>query len=314
MATSVEAVGTLAARSVCAPGHPSIMSDVRISLLGTGTMGSGMARSLLRAGHTVTVWNRTRARAEPLADAGARVADAPTAAVAEAEAVVLMLYDAGSVLDVMDEVGGDGPADAVWVQSSTIGVDGTRRAAGWAAERGLAFVDAPVLGTRQPAENGELVVLAAAPPPLRDRVTPVFQAIGARTLWLSETPGDASALKLAINAWISAITAATGQSVALAEALGLDPRLFLEAIGGGPTDSPYAQVKGSAMITDRFAPQFTVDGVRKDVGLIIDAAGGAGVSTTLLDAVLGCFERASERGHGGEDMAAVVRAFPGVTS
>jgi 3-hydroxyisobutyrate dehydrogenase len=273
-------------------------------------MGAGMAASLLRADHEVTVWNRSIDKAEPLAAAGARVAADPADAVSGAEVVLTMLYDADSVIGVMGEALHALADDAVWVQSSTIGVDGTQRAAALADGRDVGFVDAPMLGTRKPAETGQLVVLAAGPNDLHDLLEPVFDAIGSRTVWVSDRPGDASALKLVCNAWVGSLTAAVGQSVALAVGLGLDPSLFLAAIKGGGVDSPYAHVKGAAMIAGDFPTQFAVDGVVKDLGLIGDAAHSAGVSTALVDAVRGCFEEASDRGHGGEGMAAVVTAFP----
>lgn len=285
------------------------MGAMRVALLGTGVMGSGMARSLLWSGHQVTVWNRSRAKAEPLAEDGARVVgDAPEAAVG-AEAVLTVLYDAESVVEVMSDVCPAMPDGAVWLQTSTVGTEGAHRAGRLAAEHGVPMVDAPVLGTRKPAAEGKLVVLAAGRNDLRDRVQPVLDAIGSRTVWVSERVGDGSALKLACNAWVSAITAATGQSIALARALGLDPQLFLEAIRGGPTDSAYAHLKGGAMISGDFPVQFALDGVVKDVGLIREAALATGVSPLLLDGVLASFRSASERGHGAEDMAAVVAAF-----
>lgn len=282
---------------------------MRVALLGTGVMGAGMAQSLLRAGHQVTVWNRSREKAEPLAAEGATVADEAVDAVGGAKVVITMLYDTDSVLAVMAEVLPALVSGCVWVQTSTIGVEGTERAAALAAEHGIAFLDAPVLGTKQPAADGKLVVFAAGDPSLRKRVEPTLDAIGARTVWVSEQPGDASKLKLAANAWVASVTAATAQSIALARNLGLDPVLFLEAIKGGPLDLPYAQLKGGAMIAGDFPPSFALDGVLKDLGLITEAAASSDTSTELLAALTGRFAAASAQGLGEADMAAVVAAF-----
>ncbi|MHA3701304.1 NAD(P)-dependent oxidoreductase [Jatrophihabitans sp. YIM 134969] len=279
-----------------------------MALLGTGTMGAGMARSMLREGLDVRAWNRTREKAEPLAADGATVADSAADAVTGADVVVLMLFDADSVLAVLADAAEAAP-DAVWVQSSTTGLDGTARIAAFAAEHDLALVDAPVLGTKAPAEQGKLVVLASGDPSLRDRVAPVFDAVGARTVWVGDELGRASALKLVCNSWVAAITASTGQAVALAQGLDLDPHLFLDAIAGGAVDTPYAHVKGGAMMTRDWSVSFELDGVRKDLGLIRAAAASSGVSTTLVDALAGVFAAASDLGHGGDDMAAVVTAF-----
>ncbi|MCS5494584.1 NAD-binding protein [Curtobacterium flaccumfaciens pv. flaccumfaciens] len=137
----------------------------------------------------------------------------------------------------------------------------------------------------------------------------MLDAIGAKTVRAGDHVGDGTALKLAANAWIASITAATGQSLALAAALGLDPALFLQAIEGSASDSAYAHTKGAAMIAREFPAQFALDGLRKDIGLITDAARTAGVSTTLLEALGRVYADASAAGHGGDDIAAVGTAF-----
>ena len=280
---------------------------MRVTVLGTGIMGTGMARSLMREGHEVTVWNRTPARAGTLADEGAEVAAAAADAVAGAEVVLTALFDAGSVVEVMAEL--DLPEGCVWLQTSTVGVDGCAQVAALAEERGLLLVDAPVLGTRGPAEQGALVVLVAGPEDAVSTARPAIDAIGQRVVDAGGEVGAASRLKLVCNAWVATLTAGLGQSVALAEGLGLDPRLFLEAVDGGPVDAPYLHVKGAAMLEGAYDPSFAVDGVVKDVRLIRAAADLAATDPRLLDAVLALFERASGDGHGEQDMAAVRTAF-----
>lgn len=280
-----------------------------MTVLGTGIMGAGMARNLVRAGHAVTVWNRTAQKARPLADDGADVADDPAAAVAGAQVVVTMLFDADSVAEVMDRALPALPAGAVWVQAATVGLDGTARLVALAGRHGVAFVDAPVLGTRKPAEDGMLTVLASGPPHLRAAVEPVFEAIGARTVWVGDVAGAAHRLKLVANSWVLALTAATAQAVALAEGLGVPPRAFLDTIAGGPLDSGYAQVKGAAMIAGDFAPSFGVDGAAKDARLIAEAAEGAGVDSGLARALAQSYRSAADGRDGQVDMAAVVQAF-----
>ncbi|WP_433273602.1 NAD(P)-dependent oxidoreductase [Actinosynnema sp. CS-041913] len=275
-----------------------------VAVLGTGMMGAGMARSLLRAGLAVTVWNRSAEKARPLADDGAVVAEDPAEAVANADVVLTVLFDADSTAEVMRDLElADG---AVWVQSGTVGLDGTARLAELAG--GTAFVDAPVLGTRKPAEEGKLTVLAAGPLALRDRVASVFDAIGARTVWAGERPGDGQRLKLAANSWVLSITAATAQAVALTRGLGLEPAAFLDAIAGGAVDSGYAQLKGRAMIAEDFTPSFGVDGAVKDADLILAAMREAGTDDRLMRALHEQYRVAADHG-GTADMAAVVRAF-----
>ncbi len=282
---------------------------MRVSVLGTGAMGAGVAGSLLRAGHEVTVWNRTRDRAEPLASQGATVASGPAEAVEHAEAVLLTLFDTDAVVDVLEQAAGDAPEDAVWVQASTIGTAGTDTIVQLAAKYGVTLVEAMMLGTKAPAEQGKLTLLAAGPSDVLDGLTPVFDAIAVKTVRAGDQVGQGTALKLAANAWIASITAATGQSLAIARSLGLDPGLFLEAIDGSASDSPYAHTKGESMIRGEFPAQFALDGLRKDIGLITDAARDAGVSTVLLDALGRVYADASAAGHGGDDIAAVGTAF-----
>jgi 3-hydroxyisobutyrate dehydrogenase len=280
-----------------------------VTVLGTGIMGAGMARNLIGAGLDVTVWNRSPDRVRPLADAGARIATDVAGAVAGADVVVTMLFDADSVAQVMEEALPAMAPEAVWVQMSTVGLEGTELPAALAARHDVVFRDAPVLGTKAPAEQGTLTVLVGGPSALRGAVTPVFDAIGSKTLWIGEQPGDGHKLKLVANSWVGMVTAGTGQAIALAGALGLDPQLFLDVIAGGPLDLPYAQLKGKSMIADEFPTSFAVSGVVKDLGLIAAAMRGAEVHDGVVEALAAAFRTADTAGHGDEDMAAVVHAF-----
>jgi 3-hydroxyisobutyrate dehydrogenase len=280
-----------------------------VTVLGTGIMGAGMTRSLLREGLDFTVWNRSTDKAKPLAEDGATVAETAAQAVSDADVVVTMLFDTDAVEQTMTEALDHVPDGAVWVQTSTVGVDGTARLAELARSKGVDFLDAPVLGTKAPAENGKLVVLASGPSRLQDEVRPVLDAIGAKTQWIGEEPGDSSKLKLAVNAWIATVVNGTAQSIALTRALGLDPQQFLDAVSGQAVDAPYVQLKGKAMIDGDYAPSFELDGVIKDVDLVLAAARDAGVDTTLTTALRDRLQAASGDGHGSEDMAAVVHAY-----
>lgn len=284
-------------------------TTMRVAVLGTGVMGAGMARSLLREGHDVAVWNRSRDKADPLAGDGATVAGTAAEAVGGADVVLTMLFDVDATLDV---VGGAADAfgpDAVWLQTGTVGVGGTARLAELAGEHGLALLDAPVLGTKAPAEQGKLTVLLSGDPALVERAGPVLDAIGARTVVAGDRPGPASALKLACNSYIASTAAAVGQALELARALRVDPELLLQAYAGGAADSPFLQLKGKQVLAGEHPTSFAVDGVVKDVGLMIDAAEDAGVPTALLQVVHGVFDQASRAGHGPEDMSAVSHSF-----
>lgn len=279
----------------------------RVAVLGTGIMGGPMARNLLRAGHEVTVWNRTVQKTEALKDEGGRVASTPADAVRDAEIVLTMLADAPVVEATVIESGSFEamPQGALWIQSSTIGVAATERLAELAGERGITFVDAPVLGTKKPAEDGQLFVLASGPDEARARCEPVFDAISRGHVWLGEA-GLGTKLKLVANNWILCTIENLSETFVLAQTLGVDPRSFLEAIAGGAMDMPYAHLKGEAILNENFPPSFPLSHARKDVALILDAAGD--VELPLVRATLQQFDRAVELGHADEDMSAVYHA------
>ncbi|MGV9989534.1 NAD(P)-dependent oxidoreductase [Streptomyces sp. NPDC003374] len=286
-------------------------SSRTVGVLGTGIMGAAMARNLVRAGHTVRVWNRTRAKAEPLAADGARVADTAAEAVRDADVILTMLYDGGTVREVMGEAAPAARRGAVWMQSTTAGLDSVGELAALAREHGLVFYDAPVLGTRQPAETGRLTVLAAGPAEGRETVTPVFEAVGARTVWTGEDAARATAtrLKLVTNSWVVAATTATGEALALAKGLGVDPRDFFDLIAGGPLDMGYLHAKAALILEDRLTPpSFAVTTAEKDARLIVRAGEQHGVRMDVAAASAERFARAAAQGHAEEDMAAAYYA------
>jgi 3-hydroxyisobutyrate dehydrogenase len=280
---------------------------MQVAVLGTGIMGAGMTRSLLRAGHDVRVWNRTAARARPLADDGATVAGTAAGAVEGAEVVLVMLWDTPAVLDVLAAAAGAAP-DAVWLQASTIGPDAMREVA--AAHPDLRLVDAPVLGTKGPAEQGTLVALLSGAPADVAAAQPAVDGYSGRSVYAGERLGAASALKLVCNAWVATMNAAVGQSIALAEGLGLDPALFLDSMRGGASDTPYLHMKAALVAKGEFPPSFALDGALKDVELIRAAARGASVADDVFAALVAVYGRAVGAGHGEEDMSAVYLAFP----
>jgi 3-hydroxyisobutyrate dehydrogenase len=281
----------------------------KVAVLGTGIMGAGMAQNLIKAGLDVTVWNRNPERARPLVDAGARAANDAAEAVAGADVVVTMLFDADATAEVMEWALPAVAPEAVWVQTGTVGLDGTARLAALAQRHGVAFLDAPVLGTRQPAEQGTLTVLVGGPEALREKVAPVLDAIASRTIWVGEHPGDGHKLKLVANSYVAVLTAATAQAMALAEGLGLDPALFLDTLAGGSLDSAYLQLKARSILAGEYPTSFSVGGAAKDSGLIAAAMRDAGVDSGVMQAVRDAFRRADDAGHGDKDMAAVVHAF-----
>lgn len=279
-----------------------------VAVLGTGIMGSAMARSLLRAGLEVRAWNRTQAKAAPLAADGATVTDTAADAVRGADVVLIMVNDQTSVAAALTAASDGVHRGQVLLQSSTVGPDGAVELAQRAADLGLVFLDAPVSGTRQPAEQGALTVFVSGPSAARAVADPVFDAIGQRTVWVSEEPGAASRLKLVVNTWVINMVGGVAECLNLAEGLGVDPQLFLDAVEGGPLDSGYLHGKSAAVLSGDLTPSFALSTALKDTRLILDAAEQTGVRLDLTAASAARFARAEAAGHGGEDMIATYYA------
>jgi 3-hydroxyisobutyrate dehydrogenase len=280
----------------------------KVAVLGTGIMGAAMARNLLSDGMEVRAWNRSREKAEPLAQEGAEVADNPADATRGADFLLTMLSDA----DVIEEaVGGDVLSalaeDGVWLQMSTVGDEGNERLSDLANQHGVPYVDAPVLGTKQPAEQGQLIVLASGPEDVREKSERVFDAVGSKTAWLGDA-GAGSSLKLVINNWIVGLLGVLAETVAFAKTVGVDPAAFLETIEGGPLGLPYAQLKGNMMIEEDFPASFSARLARKDAGLVLGAAEAHNLPMPVAEAIAARFDEAIQTGYGEEDMAAVYRA------
>ncbi|MFI8103980.1 NAD(P)-dependent oxidoreductase [Streptomyces sp. NPDC086023] len=273
-----------------------------IALLGTGIMGAGMGRNLLAAGLTVRVWNRTQDKALPLAEHGAVVCATPAETVAGADVLITMLGDGAAVREVMESAADALTDGQVWAQMGTVGVGALDELAAFARDHGLVFVDAPVQGTRAPAEAGTLVVLAAGP--ADPRLDPVFDAVGSRTVRVGDQAGAATRLKLATVGFALNLTAALGEALALTEGLGVEPSLFLTAVTGGPMDNVYVQTKSKAVLEGDYQPSFTVRHAAENTRLISEAAAGAGVFVDMAEAAGARFRRAAEAGHGEKDMAA----------
>jgi 3-hydroxyisobutyrate dehydrogenase len=286
----------------------SIPERPTVAVLGTGIMGSGMARSLLRAGLDVRAWNRTQAKAAPLAADGATVTETAEEAVRGADVILTMLNDGLSVAAALTAAAPGVQRGQVLLQSSTVGIDATTELAQRAADLGLVYLDAPVAGTKQPAEQGALTVFVSGPSAVRPLANPVLNAIGQRTVWVGETPGAASQLKLVVNIWVINMVSSIAECLNLAEGLGIDPQSFLDVMKGGPLDSAYLQGKSAAVLSGDLTPSFTLSTALKDTRLILAAAEQTGVKLDLVAASANRFTRAEEAGHGGEDMIATYYA------
>ena len=286
--------------------------NVNVAVLGIGIMGSAMARNLVSAGLRTTIWDRSSTATAPLAGAGALVAASPAEAVRDAQVVITMLPTADVVTSVIFDGGVAGalPAGAVWSQMGTIGLAETTGVSSRLREVApdVMFVDAPVSGSKGPAEAGQLLILASGPPAAAAALRPVFSAIGRRTVWLGEA-GQGSRMKLAVNAYMSTLIEGVAEALELAGRLGIDAGQFEEAIEGGPLDAPIAGAKLHKMERGDFAPEFPLEWALKDVDLAISAAGDD--KLPLLAALSRQWHAAVDSGHGREDVSAARLALRG---
>jgi len=276
-----------------------------VAVLGTGTLGAPMARNMASRGQSVRAWNRTAERARFLEGDGVQVYETPADAVRGAGVVLTMLSDAVAVKAVIEEAGALAAMEpnAIWLQQSTIGLEATERCCRLAVEAGVAFIDAPVLGTRGPAERGQLVVLASGPDDAIEACANVFEAT-ARTVLRRGAAGGGTRLKLVINAWLLSLVEVLSESVAFSRAMDIDPEVFFDAIEQGGVSLPYVRLKGGAMVREEFPPDFTLHLARKDLALVLDAAASARLPLRIVETALRQFDRAIALGHGGDDYAA----------
>jgi len=238
-------------------------------------MGSGMARNLLRAGHEVVVFNRSRDKAEALVADGARVADSPADACRGSDAVMTMLADDHAVEQMV--LGPNGmasalPDGAIHISCSTISMALARRLAAEHRRRGQKYLSVPVFGRPEAAESKNLLVVAAGPPELVEHCRPLFDAIGRQTFVVGSDPWQANAAKLCGNFMIAAMIEAFGESFATLRKAGVSPRAFLEvmsALFGSPVYANY----GRLIADKKFEPAgFALRLGLKDVRLVLDAA------------------------------------------
>ena len=276
-----------------------------VAVIGAGIMGSAMTRNLVAAGLDTRVWDRSAAASGPLGAAGASVAGSAREAVQGAEVVITMLPTADVVESVIFDGGVAGAfADGcVWAQMGTIGVEATLRISDRLAGQrpGVLFVDAPVSGSKGPAEQGQLLILAAGPAAAADRVDPVFDVLGRKTVWLGQV-GQGSLMKLVVNAYMSILIEGVAETMELADRLGVGHQQLAECIAGGPLDAPIADAKLHKMDSGDYGAEFPLEWALKDVDLAIGAAGGP--PPPLLAALSAQWHAAVAAGHGRQDISA----------
>ena len=278
------------------------MKKTIVAVLGAGALGAAIAARLGDTGHEVKLWNRTpdRARAAAAASTAVTAVAEVTDAVKDAAVVFTVLRDGDAVAEVMTTAIDAVDAGAVWVQASTVGPDSARTLAELAGRHGVAYLDAPVSGSTGPARNGTLVWLVSGGQDAFNLAAPTLQLLGSAVEHLG-TGVEGSAVKVAVNAWMTAATVAMSDVLALCDALGIDHRLFAKVLQDGPLAMPYALQKVVAMDDHAYAAGFAVELARKDLAL----AERTFPPSPLLSVVQQRLDQAIADGHGHDDLASI---------
>jgi 3-hydroxyisobutyrate dehydrogenase len=287
------------------------MQSTKIAFLGLGLMGSGMAARLLAAGYPLTVWNRTRERARPLAELGATVADSPARAAKGAEIIFSMLADDAACRAAW--LGEDGAlesarAGAVLVESSTVTVGWVEELSKAAEARGLALVDAPVTGSKAQAAGGQLLFLAGGSAETVERVAPVLRSMGRDVIHLGPT-GSGARMKLINNFLCGVQIASLAEALAMIERSDLEPAKAVGVLTQGAPGSPLVNAISARMMQRQYEPNFYLQLMTKDLQYATGEAARQGIDAMTGTAALRVFERAMAAGLGEQDIAAVVEPF-----
>jgi 3-hydroxyisobutyrate dehydrogenase len=280
-----------------------------VAVLGTGTMGHGMAISVLRAGIPTLVWNREPEATRDLAELGAEVAGSAADAARQAAIVITMVTNTDAVVSIAGDQGmlAALPPGAVWVQMSTIGVTGIERVAAMVDDQrpDVTLVDAPVSGSKEPAEKGQLTIFASGPDEVRSRVAPLFDALGQRTIWVGAV-GAGSRVKVVNNTWLAFAAEGVAASVALALRLGLETETVVDVLGGSPLMSPWQSAKLQRIANGDFSAQFALSLALKDVHLALQAADNR---LAVLACLADEWQQVVDHGLGDQDLTVVTRAL-----
>ncbi|QHM71035.1 NAD(P)-dependent oxidoreductase [Mixta intestinalis] len=281
-----------------------------VAVLGLGAMGHAFAANLLKNHFRVAGWNRTRARGEDLVSSGLALYDEPQQAVAEAEVVLAMLADGAATESALRQIAPALRQNAIFCQMGTIGVEATDRLIGWLAETrpDVVYIDAPVSGTKAPAEKAQILVLASGDRQRAAALEPVFAAIGKGTRWLGEA-GAGSRMKLVVNAWLIALMQGLAESTSLAQQFGFTPDDLWAVLEGGPLAAPYAKVKLDTIKGGDYTPQMHLTWALKDAQLALDAAEDQ--SMPGLQHIAQLWQQAVDAGYGEQDLSVIYRFLTG---
>ncbi len=281
-------------------------TQVKVAILGLGVMGHAFAANLLKKGFAVSAWNRTRGRGDDLLAKGLRCCEGISEAVADADVVISMLADGPITLEVVEQVLPVIESGAIFSQMGTIGLQATDVLIDlFNLQRpDVLFLDAPVSGTKAPAEQAQILILASGERLRAAAIEPVFAAISKGVNWLGPA-GAGSKMKLVVNSWLVSMVQGMAESMQLADKLGFTPQDFWQILDGGPLAAPYVKNKLEMIDSGEYPPQMHLVWALKDARLALAAAGQLPMPglRTLADV----WQQAVDKGYGERDLAVIYR-------
>jgi 3-hydroxyisobutyrate dehydrogenase-like beta-hydroxyacid dehydrogenase len=282
-----------------------------VGFIGLGIMGTRMAANLARAGHELVVWNRTTAKAQDwAAEHGASVADSPAGVARRSEIVITMVVDGEQVESVLlgtDGVAAGASRGLLCIDMSTIGPRAARRIGGLLAERGVAFMDAPVTGSSPKAEDGTLTIMAGGAPADFERARPLFEAMGKLVVHVGDT-GQGQLVKVINNAVAAANTAVVAEALLTGRLAGADLDALVTVMNAGSGASAMLELKAAPMRAHDWSTLFKLEHMLKDLRLCLEEAREAGAAAELIERTCALLAEAERRGLGERDFAALLEA------
>lgn len=277
-----------------------------VAVLGLGAMGHAFASNLLKKGFTVYGWNRSPEKGKDLQDAGLQLSTSVAEAVSEADVIITMLSDSQTTHDVLTQGLEAIKPGATLCQMGTLGIEGIDTLHHFLSEKrpDILFLDAPVSGTKAPAENAQITVLASGDRERAANAEAVFAAISKATLWQGEV-GAGSRMKLVVNSWLIGLMQSLAETERLAETLGFGPDELWQALDGGPLAAPYAKVKLQMIKSGDFTPQMQLIWALKDAKLAV--AAGDEQQLPALKNITQLWQQAVDDGLGEDDLSVISR-------
>lgn len=279
----------------------------KIGFIGLGIMGSRMASNLLDNGYNLKVHNRTKAKADPLLESGAEGADSPAEAAKDVDILITMLSEPGAVSTVALEDNGffkTMTKNALWIDSSTVNPYYSKEMAEMAKEEGIRFLDAPVAGSKDPAENGQLLFLVGGNKEDVREAKPLFDIMGKKTIHVGEN-GKGTSLKMVFNLLLGHAMYSFSEAMKLGESLDMDQKMLFDVLLEAPVVAPFVKLKRQKMENSEYSPEFPLRWMQKDLMLASETALEQGIKLKVNDMVKQAYRNAIDNGRGDDDFSAI---------